>query len=169
MSSLEDIVDAKVQAAVTRRLDGLTPAIVSIKQEMNGRGLLHSSMTVTKIRDACISLFDEIRDDMKTEYQMVLDNTFWPTESPGSRLISKAIRHFDIVVDRAQNEIISATTSLMNSGIHKQLCGDITVARDRALADLSLFVDGHSKIQIRNKIGRVIIFIPKLILKLVKQ
>ena len=62
MSSLEDIADAKVQAAVARRLDALTPAIVSIRQEMNGRGLLHppSSITATKIRDACILLFDEI-------------------------------------------------------------------------------------------------------------
>ena len=56
MSSLEDIADAKVQAAVTRRLDALTPVIVSIRQEMNGRGLLHSSMTVTKIHGACISI-----------------------------------------------------------------------------------------------------------------
>ena len=71
MSSLKDIADAKVQAAVTRRLDALTPTIVSIRQEMNGRGCLHSSMTVTKIHDACILLFDEARDDMKAEYGIV--------------------------------------------------------------------------------------------------
>ena len=146
MSSLEDIADAKVQAAVTRRLDGLTPAIGSIKQEMNGRGLLHSSMTATKIHDVCISLFDEIRDDLKTEYGTVLDNAFWPAESLGNHLISKAIRHFDIVAARAQGEIKSATQNLMNSGMHKQLYDDVTIAQDRALTDLSLFVDGHSKI-----------------------
>ncbi len=169
MSSLEDIADAKVQAAVTRRLDALTPAIVSIRQEMNGRELLHSSMTVTKIHDACISLFDEIRDDMKTEYGMVLDNAFWPTESLGDLLISKARCHFDTVTDRAQNEIGSATQSLMNSGIHKQLCNDVTIARDRVLTDLSLFIDGHSKIQIRKKIMRAVVYLPKFIGSLIKQ
>ncbi|MFZ2524379.1 MAG: hypothetical protein WAW87_03600 [Candidatus Ferrigenium altingense] len=169
MSSLEDIADAKVQAAVTRRLDALTPAIVSIRQEMNGRGLLHSSITGTEIHKKCISLFDEIRNDMEIEYGMVLDNALWPTESLGSRFISQAIRHFDIVADRAQNEIKSATQSLMNSGIHKQLCNDVTVARDRALTDLSLFIDGHSKIQIHKKIIRAVVYFPKLILSLIKQ
>ena len=169
MSSLEDIADAKVQAAVTRRLDALTPAIVSIRQEMNGRGLLHSSMTANKIHDACISLFDEIRDDMKTEYGMVLDNAFWPTESLGDLLISKARCHLDTVTDRAQDEIRSATQSLMNSGIHKQLCNDVTIARDRALTDLSLFIDGHSKIQIRKKIMRAVVYLPKFIGSLIKQ
>jgi len=126
MSSLEDIADAKIQAAVTRRLGTLTPTIVSIKQEMNGRGLLPSSMTVTKIYDACILFFDEIRDVMKAEYGMVLDNVFWPTETLGNLLISKARSHFDTVTDRAQNEIRDAAQSLLNHSIHEQLCNDIT-------------------------------------------
>jgi hypothetical protein len=169
MSSLKDIADAKVQAAVTRRLDALTPTIVSIRQEMNGRGCLHSSMTVTKIHDACILLFDEARDDMKAEYGIVLDNAFWPTASLCDLLISKALCHFDTVTDRAQGEIRNATQSLMNSGIHKQLCNDVTVARDRALTDLSLFIDGHSKIQIHKKIIRAVVYFPKLITSLIKQ
>ncbi len=169
MNSLEDIADAKVQAAVTRRLDALTPAIVSIRQEMNGRGLLISSMTVTKIHDACISLFDKILDNMKTKYGMVLDNAFWPAESLGDLLISKARRHFDTVTDMAQGEIRSATQSLTNSGMHKQLCNDVTIARDRPLTDLSLFIDGHSKIQIRKKIMRAIVYLPKFIWRLIKQ
>ena len=168
MSSLEDIADAKVQAAVIRRLDALTPAIVSLRQEMNGRGLLHSSMTVTKIHDACISLFDEIRDDMKTEYEIVLDNAFWPREALGNLLISKAHRHFDSVADRARGEIASATQSLLNSGISKQLNKDVVEARDRAITDLSLFIDGHSNIQRRKKISKVIGFLPNLILKFFK-
>ena len=113
--------------------------------------------------------FDEIRDDMKTECGMVLDNAFWPTESLGNLLISKARCHFDTVTDRAQNEIRCATQSLMSSCIHKQLCNDVTIARDRALTDLSLFIDGHSKIQMRKKILRAIVYLPKLILGLIKQ
>lgn len=169
MSSLEDIADAKVQAAVTRRLDALTPAIVSIRQEMNGRGLLPSSITGTEICKKCISLFDEIRNDMKTEYGVVLDNAFWPSESLGNHLISKAIHHFDIVADRAKGEIRDATQSLLNSGIHKQLCNDVTIARDRALTDLSLFIDGHSKIQMLKKIIRAIAYLPKFIGGFIKQ
>lgn len=169
MSSLNDIADAKVQAAVTRRLDALTPAIVGIRQEMNSRNLLPSSMTATKIYDACISLFDEIRDDMKTEYGMVLDNAFWPTESLGNRLISKALCHFDIVANRAESEIKGATQNLMNSGIHRQLCNNVAIARDRALTDLSLFIDGHSKIQIHKKTIRAIAYLPKIFWSLIKQ
>ncbi|MBI5430962.1 MAG: hypothetical protein HY938_10985 [Nitrosomonadales bacterium] len=116
MSNLEIIADAKVQAAVTRRLDALTPAIVSIRQEMNGRGLLHSSITAT-----------------------------------------------------AQGEIKSATQSLLNSGIHKQLNKDVAEARDRAITDLSLFLDGHSNIQRRKKISKIIGFLPNLISKFFKQ
>lgn len=168
MSSLEDIADAKVQAAVTRRLDALTPAIVSIKQEMNARVSLPSSMTAIKIRDACISLFDEIREDMKTEYGMVLDHVFWPTELLGDLLISKASRHFDTVTNRAQGEISSATQSLLKKDTQEH-CNTITKARDRALTDLSLFIDGHSKIQVRKKIVRAIAYFPKLISGLIKQ
>lgn len=169
MSSLEDIADAKVQAAVTRRLDALTPTIVSIKQEMNGRGLLHSSMVVTKIHAACILFFDEIRDVMKIEYGVVLDNAFWPTESLGNHLISKACSHFGAVTDRTQNEIRDAAQSLLNRNICAQLCDDVTIARDRALTDLSLFIEGHSKIQMRKKIIRAIVYLPKLILSLIKK
>jgi histidine ammonia-lyase len=169
MSSLSEIADAKVQAAVTRRLGALTPAIVSIREEMNGRNLLPSSMTATRIHGACISLFDEIRDDMKAEYGMVIDNAFWPTESLGNHLISKAHCHFNIVANRAENEIKSATQSLMNSSMHKQLCNDVAIARDRALTDLSLFIDGHSKIQIHKKTIRAIAYLPKIFWSLIKQ
>ena len=168
MSNLEDIAHAKVQAVVTRRLDALTTTIVTIREEMNGRGLLHSSMTATKIHEKCISLFDEIRDDMKVEYGIVLDNVLWPTESLGNHLVSKAIHHLDIVANRANCEIQNATQNLMNSNIHKQLCNDVTIAKNRALTDLSLFIDGHSKIQIRKKLVRAIIYFPKLILSLIK-
>lgn len=169
MSSLNEIADAKVQAAVTRRLDALTPAIVSIRQEMNGRNLLPSSMTATRIHSACISLFDEIRDDMKAEYGMVLDNVFWPTESLGNHLISKSLCHFNLVANRAENEIKSATKSLINSSMHKELCNDVAIARDRALTDLSLFIDGHSKIQIHKKTIRAIAYLPKIFWSLIKQ
>jgi hypothetical protein len=169
VSSLEDIAGAKVQAAVTRRLDALTPAIVSIRQEMNNRGLLPSSEPARKIHEKCISLFDEIQDDMKTEYGMVLENALWPTESLGDRFISRAIVHFDVVADRAQNEIISATQSLMRKDTQKELCVDITKAQERALTDLSLFIDGHSKIQVRKKIVRTIVTLPKFIWSLIKQ
>jgi hypothetical protein len=130
MSTLEDIAEAKVLAAVTRRLDALTPTVISIRQEMNGRELLHSSITVQKIHGACISLFDDIRDDMKAEYGVVLDNAFWPAESLGARLILNASNHFNVVADRTENEIRSASQSLMNSGIYKQLCSDVEMARN---------------------------------------
>jgi hypothetical protein len=164
MSSLEDIADAKIQAAVTRRLDALTPVIVSIRREMNDRNLLPSSIAVTKIHKKCISLFDEIRDDMKTEYGMVLDNAFWPRDALGDLLISKARRHLDTVTGRAQNEIENASQSL-NSGIYKQLYQDIVEARDRAITDLSLFIDGHSYIQKQKKISKVAGFLPNILWK----
>jgi len=126
-------------------------------------------MTLTKTCDACISLFDEIRNDMKIEYGMVLDNAFWPTESLGELLISKARCHFDTVTGRALAEIRSATQSSMYSDIHKQLCNDATKARDRALTDLCLSIDGQSKIQIRKKIMGAIIYLPKFIWRLIKQ
>ena len=106
---------------------------------------------------------------MKTEYGMVLDNAFWPTESLGNRLISKATCYFDTVTNRAQGELKSATQSLLRKDTHEELCSDTTKARDRALTDLSLFIDGHSKIQIRKKIIRAILYLPKLILNLIKQ
>lgn len=171
MSSLENIADAKVQASVTRRLDILTPAIVSIKQEMNGRGLLvpPTSMTATKICDACISLFDEICNDMKVEYGMVLDNAIWPNETLCELLISKARCHFDTVTGRALAEIRSSTQSPMFRDIQEQLCNDASKARDRTLTDLSLFIDGHSKIQMRKKTIRAIAYLPKFILSLIKK
>lgn len=169
MSNLEDIADAKVQAAVSRRLDSLTPAIVSIKQEMNSRGLLPSSEPGKKICQKCILLFDDIVNDMKTEYGMVLDNTPWPKESLGSLFISKARHHFNTVTDRAQFEIQSATQDLMKNDIHRELCDAVAIARDRALTDLSLFVDGYSNIQRRKKLSKLIELLPNLISKLFKS
>ncbi len=136
---------------------------------MNERNLLHSSIAVTEIHDACLSLFDQIRDDMKVEYGIVLENTLWPAESLGNRLISKANHHFNTVADKEQNTTTDAAQNLMNSGIHKQLCKDIPVARDRVLTDLSLFIDGHSKIQRSKRIKSWIVYLPKLIGKFFKS
>ena len=106
---------------------------------------------------------------MKTEYGMVLDNAFWPTEPLGDQLISKASCHFDAVINRAQGEIKSASQSLMRKDTYKELCSEVTQARDRTLIDLSLFIDGHSKIPMRKKIMRTMIYLPKFILGLIKQ
>ncbi|MDP2693420.1 MAG: hypothetical protein Q8O58_00925, partial [Gallionella sp.] len=70
---------------------------------------------------------------------------------------------FDVVAGRAQGEIKSVAQGSIHSGIYKQLCNDVTIARDRALTDLSLFIDGHSKIQIHKKTIRAVIYFPKLI------
>lgn len=169
MSSLEDIADAKIQAAINRRLDALSSAIASIRQDMNGRGVIYSSMTVNEICQKCISLFDEIQNDMKAEYGVVLDNTFWSTEALGNRLILKIGAHFDAVTNRAQSEIREATQALMNSGIYSHLCNDVQIARDRALTDLSLFIDGHSKIQRFKQMKSWATFVPNLIGKLIQQ
>lgn len=99
----------------------------------------------------------------------MLDNAFWPTESLGNHLISKALCHFNTIANRAENEIKSATQSLMNSSMHKQLCNDVAIARDRALTDLSLFIDGHSKIQIHKKTIRAMAYLPKIFWSLIKQ
>ena len=163
MSSLETIAEAKIQAALDRRFIVLTAAIVGIKQEMNGRGVLQSSMTVQKIHGECISLFDQIRDDIKTEYSIVLDETLWPTGGLTSRLMLKASQHFEKVAVRARNEITQASQSLLNSGIHKSLNEDVPLARDRALTDLSLFVDGHRKVKFNRSIKTVVLFVPKLL------
>lgn len=163
MSSLETIAYAKIQAALDRRLIALTSAIVSIRQDMNGRGILNSSMTVQKIHGECIALFDQIRDDIKTEYSIVLDETLWPTEKLTSRLMLKASQHFEKIANRARIEITQAAQSLLNSGIHKSLNGDVPLARERALTDLSLFVDGHIRVKFNRSIKAVVLFVPKLL------
>jgi len=163
MSSLETIAEAKIQSALDRRLNALTSAIVAAKQEMNSRGLLRSSMTVQKIHGECIALFDQVRDDIKTEYLIVLDETLWPTDGLSSRLILKASQHFEKVAERAQGEITEAAQSLLNSGIHKSLNADVALARDKALTDLSLFVDGHKKVKLNRTIKSAVLFAPKLL------
>ena len=163
MSSLETIAEAKIQAALDRRFIALTTSIAGIRQEMNGRGVLQSSMTVQKIHGECISLFDQIRDDIKTEYSIVLNETLWPTDGMTSRLMLKASQHFEKITVRARNEITQASQSLMNSGIQKSLDEDVPLARDRALTDLSLFVDGHRKVKFNRSIKTVVLFVPKLL------
>lgn len=163
MASLETIADAKVQAAVTRRLHALTAEIVSIKEEMNARGVLQSSMTVNNIHDACILVFDAVRDDIKAEYSVVLNEAFWPTERLTARMILAASRQLVAVANRALGEIQQAGQSLTNSSMHAQLCEDVTMARDRALTDLSLLIDGHSKIMINRRLKRLVTYIPDLI------
>lgn len=163
MSSLETIAEAKIQAALDRRLIALTSAIVAVRQEMNSRGVLPSSMTVQKIHGECIALFDQVRDDIKNEYSIVLDETLWPTEELISRLMLKASEHFDKVAERARSEITTAAQSLLNSGMHKSLNEDVPLARDRALTDLSLFVDGHKKVKFNRSIKTAVLFVPKLL------
>ena len=163
MSSLETIAESKIQAALDRRFIALTSAIVAVTQAMNSRGLLPSSMTVQKIHGECIAFFDQVRDDIKTEYSIVLDETLWPTEGLISRLMLKASQHFEKVAERAQGEIANATKSLLNSGMHKSLNEDVPLARDRALTDLSLFVDGHRKVKLNRSIKTTVLFVPKLL------
>jgi hypothetical protein len=166
MSSLETIAEAKIQSALDRRFHALTSAIVAVTQEMNSRGVLHSSMTVQKVHGACIALFDQVRDDIKTEYSIVLDETLWPTDGLISRLMLKASQYFEKIAERAQGEITKAAQSLVNSGIHKSLNKDIPLARDRALTDLSLFVDGHKKVKFNRSIKATVLFAPKLLVRI---
>lgn len=163
MSSLETIAEAKIQAALDRRFIALTSAIVAITQEMNSRGVLHSSMTVQKVHGECIALFDHVRDDIKTEYAIVLDETLWPTDGLISRLMLKVSQHFEKVAERARCEIAKAAQSLLNSGIHKSLNDDVPLARDRALTDLSLFVDGHKKVKFNRSIKTTVLFVPRML------
>ncbi|HUX90982.1 MAG TPA: hypothetical protein VMV48_09880 [Gallionellaceae bacterium] len=163
MSSLETIAEAKIQAALDRRFIALTSAIVAVTQEMNSRGVLPSSMAVQKIHGECIALFDQVRDDIKTEYSIVLNETLWPTDRLISRLIVKAIQHFEKVAERARSEIAKAAHSLLNSGMHKSLNEDVPLAHDRAITDLSLFVDGHRKVKLNRSIKTAVLFVPKLL------
>ena len=155
MSTLEAIADAKIQSAITRRLDSLNAAKITIRNEMSARGILHSSMTVLEMHKRWILLFDEIREDMQIEYGIVLDNVFWPTETLSNSLISRAHLHFKSLTKQAENEIEDATRSLLNSNMHKQLTSDFTEASNRALTDLSLYFDGHTNIQRRRKISSI--------------
>ena len=75
----------------------------------------------------------------------------------------KASQHFEKVAERAQGEIANATKSLLNSGMHKSLNEDVPLARDRALTDLSLFVDGHRKVKLNRSIKTTVLFVPKLL------
>lgn len=123
-------------------------------------------MTTQGVHGECIALFDQVRDDIKTEYAIVLDETLWPTDGLTSRLMLKASQHFEKVADRVQREITETAQSLMNSGIHSALNKDIPLARDRALTDLSLFVDGHRKVKLNRSIKAVVLFVPKLLIRL---
>jgi hypothetical protein len=163
MSSLETIAEAKIQAALDRRFIALASEIVAVRQEMNGRGVLHSSMTAQKIHGKCIALFDQVQDDIKTEYSVVLNETLWPTDGLISRLMLKASQHFTKVAERARSEITQASQSLLNSGIYKLLNEDVPLARDRALTDLSLFVDGHKKVKFNRSIKTAVLCVPKLL------
>ena len=163
MSTLETIAEAKIQAAVDRRLAALTIAIVAVRQEMNRRNILPSSRTVNEIHDECVVLFDQVRDDIKIEYTVVLDETLWPTNGLISRLILKANQHFEKVAERAQSEINDAARALTNREMYKSLNDDVPIARDRALTDLSLYIDGHKKVKFHRSIKVGVLFIPKLI------
>ena len=168
MSSIEDIATAKIQASVQRNLDGLTPTITQIKGEMNRRGVLHSSMTVTEIHKACITLFDDIQSGMWAECKVVLDGALWPTPALVSRLILKANEQFDLVVKRTQSEVAHAATGLLNDSIYGQLSKDLLVARDRALVDLSLAVEGHQSVKKNRRIREAIAFVPSMLAKFLK-
>lgn len=169
MNTLEEIADAKVRAAITRRLDSLNVAMIAIVNEMNSRGILSSSVPVLEIHKKWISLFDEILEDMKIEYGVVLDNAFWPTETLSNSLIFKARLHFESLTEQAKNEIKSATRRLLNSNMHEQLVGNYTEASNRALTDLSLYFDGHTIIRKRKKISSIVKFLPNLISKFFKS
>ena len=166
MSSLETIAEAKIRSALDRRLLALTYSILSEKQQMNSRNLLHSTMTVQGIHRKCIALFDQVRDDIKAEYAIVLDETLWPTDKLSSRLMLKANQHLEIVAARAQSEITEASQSLLNSGMHNALNKDIPLARDRAFTGISLFVDGCKKVKLNRSIKAVVLFLPKLVARL---
>ena len=161
MSSFEAIVEAKIQAALDRRLIALTSTIAAVMQEMNSRGMLNSGMTVKNVHSECLALFDLVRDDIKTEYSILLDATLWPTDRLISRLILNASKNLEKVAECSRNEIEAASRSLLNDNIHKSLIKDIPVARDRAFTDLSLFIDGHRKVKFNRSIKGLVALVPK--------
>jgi hypothetical protein len=169
MSSIETIADAKIQSALDRRLLALTSTISSLKQEMNNRGLLVSSVTVQRIHDECIALLDQVRDDMKIEFTIVLDERLWVTDKLSAGLILSARRHLEKVKDRAHREMTDAAQSLLNRGTHCSLNEDISLACDRVLTDLSLLIDSHKKVKCNRAIKSGLWFVPKLVIGLFKM
>jgi hypothetical protein len=166
MSDLETIAEAKILASVNRRLDVLALSILTVKQKMNDRGLPNSSITASKINDECIALFDLVRDDAKTEYAIVLNESLWTTDHLISRLILRANQHFNKLAERAKGELNDATRALENSGMRQELHEMIPIARDRALTDLSLFIDCHKTVKRNRTIKRVVMFIPKILIRI---
>jgi hypothetical protein len=169
MSTLEQVAEAKVLAAVKRRLDNLDPAVLAVKHEMSARGLLRSGATVKRIRELGISLPDGIRDDMKTEYGLVLEESLWPSEHLVSRLMQYATQHFQVAQDRAASEVRQAGGDLLRAATHDELAAEISAARDRALTDVSLFLEGHRRVGINRKIRNLFTFVPDTIKGLFKS
>ena len=166
MENLESIAYAKIQAAVDRRLDFLATNIAAVRGEMNSRGLLHSTLTVQKINEACVSLFNQVLDEIKREYEVILKETFWLSDSLTSRLVLNANTYFDRLTALAQAETKNAAHHLANDAMWRPFVDAISIAHQRALIDLSLYIDGSRNVGARKILRGVLQFAPKILLRL---
>ena len=117
MTSLEQKIDSVVYHAIATRLEALQQRLLQIKQKMNARGLLNSSVTVTESCNACV---EELAESTKT----IFDEIVRVHELDGAKysrklnhiLVARFNTHLEWLVSRL-NEIQSISIDTIATGL----------------------------------------------------
>ena len=147
MSSLEQIADAKIQAATQRLIADLDHEVKAIEHKNAALGVLKSGRTFKEVYRACETTLDRLLNTAKTEYGCVIKESVWPKASVPNRLISDFRRHLQLILYASKEHLEKIATWIGNNKIHERLQSDLFALRDRTLTDLSLFIDGQFQVK----------------------
>lgn len=166
MSCLEQIADAKIQAATQRIIDDLNGEVEAIKRRNAADGMLQSGRTLKQVARACKAAFDKLGQTAKDEYGLVIKESLWLKASVPDRLISDVKVHLQSLLHASETHLEKSAALIGNPKIYQRLQSDVIAVRDRTLNDLCLFIDGQSQVR-RNRLFKgigtnLLGWIPKL-------
>ena len=147
MSDLLQIVSGKLQASTGRIAERLKAQIQAQKNENTAKGLLRSGATLKQILRHSSEALDKTREAIAAEYQQLLKDSLAFSAASTPALIREAQKHLHEIRAQGEAELRAATAMMGKDDLYERLQKDLGAAYDRALTDLSLFLDYEGSAQ----------------------
>lgn len=155
MSDLLGVVSAKLQSATSRIADGLKTQVQAQKNENAAKGLLRCGATLKQTLRYSSEAIGKTREAIEAEYQRLIGDSVWFSATSSAALLADAQKHLKEIQARGEAELKAATAMMGKSDLYERLQKDLAAAHDRALTDLSLFLDYQTGAKTNSLIKRV--------------
>lgn len=108
MSDLETIAKQKADAALERQISALPAEIQAIQRELSAKGLLRSGAMLKRVLAACCSSLEAQAAVVRAEYEWVVSQALWVSQSWVEHLVAVASGSLDALHEPVRSHLEKA-------------------------------------------------------------